>query len=76
MSWIYREPTLDEILSDPIVTALMQADSVDRRELRAMLRHVAEGLRPNEQESDTAHSRGAVGAAARRERSAVRECWC
>jgi hypothetical protein len=69
MSWYYREPTLDELLSDPIVSALMQADSVDRRELRAMLRNIAEGLRRNDQP----RSRGAV---ARMERSDIRQCWC
>jgi hypothetical protein len=37
MIWHHREPTLEEILSDPIVTALMEADGVDRQELEAML---------------------------------------
>jgi hypothetical protein len=35
-----REPTLKEILSDPIVTALMRADGVDPLELEAMLTRI------------------------------------
>ena len=38
MNWYYREPTLDEILSDSIVRALMEADGVDPQELLATLR--------------------------------------
>ena len=41
----YREPTLDEILSDSIVAALMQADAVNPEELTAMLRMIARTLR-------------------------------
>ena len=37
----WREPTLDEILSDSIVEAVMQADSVDPKELRALLVRIA-----------------------------------
>ena len=33
----FREPTLTEALSDPIVQAVMRADGVDRHELKAML---------------------------------------
>jgi len=33
MNWYHREPTLDEILSDSIVRALMDADGVDPQEL-------------------------------------------
>jgi hypothetical protein len=39
----FREPTLDEILSEPITKAVMQADSVDSAELEAMLRYFADG---------------------------------
>ena len=35
-----REPTLDDILSDPIIVALMRADGVDVLELTAMLDRV------------------------------------
>jgi hypothetical protein len=44
-TWYPREPTLSEILSDPIVTALMEADGVDRGELEAMLREVTAATR-------------------------------
>ena len=40
MIWRQREPTLKEILSDSIVTALMEADGVDPRELEAMLKQI------------------------------------
>lgn len=33
-----REPTLEEMLSDSIIQAVMEADGVDPRELEAMLR--------------------------------------
>jgi len=38
MNWSYREPTLDEILSDSIIRALMEADGIDPQELAATLR--------------------------------------
>jgi hypothetical protein len=41
MSWRHREPTLDEMLSDPIVRSLMRADGVDRMGLEIMVRHIA-----------------------------------
>jgi hypothetical protein len=41
----YPEPTLEEILSDPIVTAVMQADAVDADALGAMLGRIARTLR-------------------------------
>jgi len=37
-------PSIDEILSDPLVRALMAADGVDAEELRALLRSIAERL--------------------------------
>jgi hypothetical protein len=40
MIWPQREPTLKEILSDPIVTALMNADGVDPLEVEAMLTQI------------------------------------
>lgn len=40
MIWRQREPTLKEILSDPIVTALMSADGVDPLGLEAMLTQI------------------------------------
>jgi hypothetical protein len=44
MRWVHYEPTLDQILSDPIVKALMEADGVDPDELAAMLARI--GWRP------------------------------
>jgi hypothetical protein len=40
MSW-HREPTLEEILADPITKAVMRADSVDLEELETLLRKLA-----------------------------------
>ena len=37
----FREPTLEEILSDSIVEAVMKADAVNLGELRALLGKVA-----------------------------------
>ena len=41
----HREPTLNGILSDPIVRAVMEADCVNPHELEMMLRRVAKRLR-------------------------------
>jgi hypothetical protein len=41
MRWYHRDPTLEEILSDPIFVDLMRADNVDPYELEAMLKDVA-----------------------------------
>ena len=38
MNLCHREPTLNEILSDSIVRALMEADGIDPQELAATLR--------------------------------------
>ena len=55
MSCNCREPTLEEILSDPTVRAMMAADAVDPHELEAMLEALARrrGQRPS-----SAHSVG------------------
>jgi hypothetical protein len=45
MNWHHREPTLDEILSDSIVRAVMEVDGVNPHKLKAMLRRVAQRLR-------------------------------
>jgi hypothetical protein len=37
----WREPSLEDILSDPIIKAVIEADGVDTNELDAMLRRVA-----------------------------------
>jgi len=41
MSSHCREPRLEEMLGDPIVKAVMEADGVDSRELEAELRQTA-----------------------------------
>jgi hypothetical protein len=41
MHWCHSEPTLAEMLSDPIVTALMAADRIAPEELRAGLMKIA-----------------------------------
>jgi hypothetical protein len=40
----FREPTLQDILSDPIVEAVMRADSVDPGRLADMLGWIADEL--------------------------------
>ena len=41
MSLHCREPRLEEMLADPIVKAVMEADGVDSRELEAELQQTA-----------------------------------
>ena len=41
MHWCHSEPSLAEMLSDPIVTALMAADRIAPAELRASLMKIA-----------------------------------
>jgi hypothetical protein len=45
MYWHHREPTLEDMLSDPIIRAVMDADRVDPHELKAMLTDVGRALR-------------------------------
>jgi hypothetical protein len=40
VNWRQREPTLEEILSDSIIKAVMKADGVDPQQLAAMLKEV------------------------------------
>jgi hypothetical protein len=44
----WREPSLEDILSDPITQAVISADGVDASELDAMLRRVAQKRRSAE----------------------------
>jgi hypothetical protein len=37
MIWCYRQPTLADMLSDPVTRAVMDADDVNPRELETML---------------------------------------
>jgi hypothetical protein len=39
-----REPTLNEMLSDPLIELMMRADGVDPEKLRPQLRAVARSL--------------------------------
>jgi hypothetical protein len=41
MTWFHDDPTLDELLGDPLTQAVMMADRVDPAELAATLRSVA-----------------------------------
>jgi hypothetical protein len=41
MTKLCDEPSLDELLSDPVTQAVMQADRVDPTKLEAMLRALA-----------------------------------
>jgi hypothetical protein len=44
MDWYHREPTLDEIFSDSIVRAVMEADGIDPQQLAATLRRAGRTL--------------------------------
>ena len=44
MNWYHREPTLDEIFSDSIVRAGMEADGIDPQQLAATLRQAGRTL--------------------------------
>ena len=51
VNWRQHEPTLEDILSDSIIKAVMKADGVDPHQLAAMLkevgRRVVRNSRPN-----------------------------
>ena len=42
MRTCYDEPTLDDMLSDPLIATLMRADGVDVDELRPALSEIAD----------------------------------
>jgi len=44
MNWYHREPTLEEILSDSVVRAVMKADGVDPVALEVMLKEVGRNV--------------------------------
>lgn len=48
------QPSLEEILADPIIWTVMKSDGVDEQELRALLRRVAADLAANSAESSGA----------------------
>src|SRR5262249_21092181 len=56
----WREPTLKELLSEPIITALMDADSIDPAELKAILGEASAQLRSRANGSHTQRSKGSV----------------
>jgi hypothetical protein len=45
MTECFSEPTLDEVLSDPLVQDVMASDGVDRAELQASLSEIAGDIR-------------------------------
>jgi hypothetical protein len=49
MHTYYREPTLEDILSDSIVKAMMAADGVNPRELKIMLTRVGTSRLPDDE---------------------------
>ena len=56
----WREPTLNELLSEPIITALMDADSVEPAKLKAILGETSVQLRSRANGSDGQRNKGSV----------------
>jgi hypothetical protein len=56
MSWVHYEPTLHQMLSDPIIKTLMDADGVDPDELAMMLARIRRGLRSGDDSESPAAS--------------------
>ena len=50
MHWFHSEPTIAEMLSDPIVRALMAADRIAPEELEANLTKIAGTFEPRHRE--------------------------
>jgi hypothetical protein len=46
MCWLQGEPTLEDVLSDPTITALMERDEVDPEALALFLEDVKSTLQP------------------------------
>jgi hypothetical protein len=46
MCWLYGEPTLEDMLADPTITALMERDEVDPDALALLLEDVKATLQP------------------------------
>jgi hypothetical protein len=51
------EPTLEEMLADPIVQAVMRADAVEEQEIEALLDQVAKQRRSAEARRDETSAR-------------------
>jgi hypothetical protein len=47
MPWLYGEPALEDMLTDPTVNALMERDEVDPDDLRMFLEDVSDALGVN-----------------------------
>ncbi len=41
-----REPSLDQILAEPIVQTIMRRDGTTAKSIRELLRHVSRGVEP------------------------------
>ena len=43
MDWVcaFKEPTLDELLDDPMTVAVMNRDGIDRQSFEELVRHIA-----------------------------------
>jgi hypothetical protein len=52
MTWCHREPTLEELLADPIIAAVMKADGVDPYELETLLWQIS-GLRMKDSDRES-----------------------
>jgi len=55
----WSEPSLADVLSDPVVQAVMAADAVDLAALSAMLREAARKVEPDSRASRSAGTRAA-----------------
>ncbi|KAB0677170.1 hypothetical protein [Aureimonas leprariae] len=79
------EPTIDEIMRDPTVRALMRADRVDVVKFEAKLRGFARSIRRTPSAAAERQTDDAVDASKRllplvagfgRSAGAARHCWC
>ena len=46
MQWIHGEPSLDEVLNDPVIRALMRRDGVEVESLRVLIRGLRRSVAP------------------------------
>jgi hypothetical protein len=45
MTWFHKEPSLEQLLSDPVALSMMEADNVDPVAFRQMLDKMSQRLR-------------------------------
>jgi hypothetical protein len=50
MRWCHDEPTLDDMLTDPLIQTLMRADGVDAGELRPVFDEIAQAVSARDSE--------------------------